>query len=261
MKEYIISGISDNGTKTEQNQDACFVGKTKVDTGEVVFAAVCDGMGGTQSGELASATIIEEARNWFYSKCDLAENWYFDDNSIHEEWENIFVQSNNRILEYGRNNGITLGSTAAFVLVSNDMIRIMNIGDTRIYEIAGGMRKLNYDHSVVGQEIASGKITEEEAKTDKRNNMLTQCIGMLDNIIPYYAVFPVAPSSSYFICSDGFYNRVSNVEIEERLKNSEINSTEDLDSALHTLVNMDRMRGERDDITVVAVVSKEDQPE
>ena len=257
MKKYIVEGISDNGTKTELNQDSCFAGQTESGNGTVVFAAVCDGMGGAQSGELASATIIEEARNWFYSKCDLETKWFLDERSIRTEWTALLEECNEKILKYGDDKGIRLGSTAAFILITRDYVFIMNIGDTRIYELTDSMNKLNYDHSLVGIEIAQGLITEEQAKKDKRNNMLTQCVGMLDEIVPYFASYQATTNCGYIVCTDGFYNRLDNNEIVSALRFNLVNSPEELKVTLSGLKDMDRSRGERDDITVITVIVKE----
>lgn len=257
VKEFIIEGVSDNGTKTEMNQDACFVGKTKVNGKEVVFISVCDGMGGTQQGELASATIIDFIRNWFYSKCDLEDNWKYTKEEIEAEWRAVLDKSNNKILEYSGENKVKLGSTITFFLLYDEQLNIMNIGDTRIYEMCSDTRRLSFDHSVVGKEIMEGRLTEEEAKKDRRNNMLTQCVGMLEKIDPFFASYDVVKNGSYVICSDGFYNKISNQEMREALTDSSITSRELLADSLKRLVGLDRQRGERDDITAVAVVVRE----
>ena len=255
MEEFVIEGISNGGTKKDVNQDACFAGQTKVGEYEAVFVAVCDGMGGIQSGELASATIIEEARNWFYSKCDLKEKWEILEEKIFDEWERLLQRCNEKIIRYGTQNGIKLGSTAAFILLWGGRVFVSNIGDTRIYELPadGELRRLSKDHSVVGNEIAAGKITEEEAKTDKRNNILTQCIGYYPQITPFFRSEEIVRQGIYFVSSDGFYNKVRNEEIVRSLKNGKCNTEEILSSALIDLVEKDRERGEHDDITVVAV--------
>lgn len=255
MDEYIIEGISNGGSKNSLNQDACFAGKTKAKDSEVVFAAVCDGMGGMKSGELASATIIEEARNWFYSKCDLEENWVISEEEIVDEWRTLLIRCNERIIKYGNDNGIRLGSTSAFVLLWGGKVLVSNVGDTRVYEIPenGKMRRLSMDHSVVGKEIASGKLTEEEAKKDKRNNILTQCVGFYPRIDPYFYLGNTPDKGMYLITSDGFYNKVNNDEIVETLNFRICNTGETISNSLKDLVIRDRNRGERDDITVVAV--------
>ena len=255
MKKYIIEGVSNGGSKNSLNQDACFAGRTKTCNAEAVFVAVCDGMGGMKSGELASATIIEEARNWFYSKCDLEEDWLVIEEEIVDEWRQVLIRCNEKIIKYGKDKGIKLGSTSAFILLWGERVLVSNVGDTRVYELTedGLLRRLSMDHSVVGKEIAAGKITEEEAKKDARNNILTQCVGFYPQITPFFYSGVAVSKGLYIVSSDGFYNKVKNDEIIENLNYRRCINEEKLSNSLKDLVVKDRKRGECDDITIVAV--------
>lgn len=253
-KEFFIEGLSEAGTKTPVNQDACFAGTIDLADSKIVFAIVCDGMGGTEHGELASATIIDEFRKWFYTKSDLGENWYPDSYEVHQEWDSIVKTCNAQIIKYGEDNGINLGSTLVVCLVSDENIMVMNVGDSRIYHISEHVRKLSHDHSVVGQDIENGVITEDEAKKDKRRNVLTQCIGIVREIDPFYACYPTE-AGYYILCSDGFYSEITNAELLNCClsTNMDINT---LKNMLQFIVKADRERGEKDDITVISILVK-----
>lgn len=255
MKKFIIEGISDAGSKNLENQDACFAGTTAAVTGDVVFAIVCDGMGGMQSGDLASASIIDEFRKWFYCKCDLGSEWSADIFETHNEWEEILERCNQEIIKYGTEHSTKLGSTIIAVLFTQDSVMLMNVGDSRAYYVADTVKKLSYDHSVVGKDIELGILTEEEAKNDTRNNVLTQCVGILDEIDPFFSSFEIC-NGCYVLCSDGFYNKISNKEIQNMLSNASDN--EALRDAVTTLVSIDREREEKDDISVITVIVYED---
>lgn len=248
---YTIEGISEHGTKTQQNQDACFAGATNTALGEAVFVVLCDGMGGTDAGELASATIVEEFQKWFYCKCDMGEQWVPDTYEVHMEWTDLLNYCNERILEYGREHGIKLGSTVALGLIAPNNVLVMNVGDSRVYEVGGYIKRLNKDHSVVGNEIEQGILTEEEAKLDKRNNQLTQCIGMLDEIEPFFGNY-MTIAGTYLFCSDGFYNKNLNSEMQEEINRSYV-GLRDLRVSLELLKDNARAKGEKDDITAIAV--------
>lgn len=251
---YSIEGISEQGTKTSQNQDACFAGTTITAAGEVVFVVLCDGMGGTDAGELASATLVEEFQKWFYCKCDLGQQWVPDTYHVHLEWKNLLENCNKKILNYGIDNCLSLGSTIALGLVTESDTVVMNVGDSRIYAINEGMKRLNRDHSVVGDEIEDGILTEEEAKKDSRNNQLTQCVGMIEELTPFFAEYPTE-KGTYLFCSDGFYNSISNKDIS-RYIGAAFAGEKSLKAAVRELVDNARQNGEKDDISVVAVSIK-----
>jgi len=255
MKKFIIEGISDAGTKNPENQDACFAGTTIAASGSTVFAIVCDGMGGMQSGDLASASIIDEFRKWFYGKCDLGTEWITNIYDIHNEWEEILERCNQEIIRYGTEHSTRLGSTVVAVLFTQEHVILMNVGDSRAYYVADTVIKLSCDHSVVGKDIELGILTEEEAKSDNRNNVLTQCVGVLDEIDPFFSGLDIK-NGSYILCSDGFYNRISNEEIKNTLRN--VYDGETLQDAITTLKSIDRAREEKDDISVIAVIVYED---
>ena len=252
MKRFIVAGKSDAGTKCPENQDACFAGSTVASQGEVVFAILCDGMGGMQSGEIASASIIEKYRNWFYEKCDMGESWITDIFEIHNEWEEILEECNESIIEYGKNANIRLGSTIVMVLVTQNNVVLMNVGDSRAYFISEDVVRLSRDHSVVGKDIELGLLTEEEAKKDSRNNMLTQCVGISDEIDPFFNSFEVQ-NGCYVLCSDGFYNKISNNEMKNYLSGS-ISDAERLSFAIDGIISADREREEKDDISAIGII-------
>ena len=251
MIRYIIDGVSDQGYKKEVNQDACFAGKTITSSGEVCFAVVCDGMGGLEAGELASSTIVQELRNWFYEKCELGEDWIIDTYSIHNDLLKVIFECNKSLIQYGNENGFTMGSTVVTGLITPEMVYVMNVGDSRAYRQKDGLYKLSRDHSVVGEDIDSGIITEEEAKKDNRNNVLTQAVGVFEDIEPFFKGYPMQ-EGCYIFCTDGFYNHVTNKEIIDNV-NYDIRSEKEIKDGLSVIVSLNRERGERDDISAIVI--------
>ena len=62
---YIAIGDTDKGIIKKTNQDSLLIKHGKSEKGEILLAIICDGMGGLEKGELASATVIREFTNWF----------------------------------------------------------------------------------------------------------------------------------------------------------------------------------------------------
>jgi serine/threonine protein phosphatase PrpC len=66
---FFQSLYTDIGIHRKSNQDSIGLFKASTDRGEVLFALVCDGMGGYENGALASRILIETFENWF--KCEF----------------------------------------------------------------------------------------------------------------------------------------------------------------------------------------------
>ena len=63
--QFKVAADTDIGIKKQTNQDSVLVKHGKCGLGEVLLAVVCDGMGGLDRGELASASVIREFNGWF----------------------------------------------------------------------------------------------------------------------------------------------------------------------------------------------------
>ena len=63
--KYEIAVQTDIGIKKDTNQDSCCVKEAVTEKGNILFAVICDGMGGLAKGEVASATLVKTFSNWF----------------------------------------------------------------------------------------------------------------------------------------------------------------------------------------------------
>lgn len=77
-----------------------------------------------------------------------------------------------------------LGTTVTAILLTENRYYIINVGDTRAYEISDNVTVMTRDHSVVAREIEQGIITPEQAKNDVRRSVLLQCIGASEEVYP-----------------------------------------------------------------------------
>lgn len=77
-----------------------------------------------------------------------------------------------------------LGTTVTAILLTKNRYYIINVGDTRAYEISDNVTVMTRDHSVVAREIEQGIITPEQAKNDVRRSVLLQCIGASEEVYP-----------------------------------------------------------------------------
>lgn len=70
------------------------------------------------------------------------------------------------------------------LLLTKDRYYIINVGDTRAYEITDRVMMLTKDQTLVAREVELGLLTDEEARVDSRKNILLQCVGASDDLYP-----------------------------------------------------------------------------
>lgn len=250
---YQIALHTDVGIKKETNQDSLCVKQAETDKGNIILAVVCDGMGGLEKGEVASATVINAFSAWFEKELPLilARKSYYED--IRYRWDRIIKEQNQIIGEYGRKNHIQLGTTISALLIFEDgRYLIGHVGDSRVYKITDDeIETLTLDQTLVAQKVRNGTMTPEEAERDPRRNMLLQCIGASKTVEPDYIEGTVSQNECYMLCSDGFRHVVSAEEIKSVFAPS-VNSTEEImKSNIVKLVELNKERNETDNITAI----------
>ena len=127
--EYIVSAATDVGTTKQTNQDSFGVKVMSTCIGNVVVAVMCDGMGGYEKGEVASATVVDAFNKWMLSCFPTLCMNALTENTIVNEWRMIAYECNDRINKYGRDNGgISIGTTVTAMLITESRYVIMNVG-------------------------------------------------------------------------------------------------------------------------------------
>lgn len=248
---YTVTADTDVGIVKNTNQDSVLVKHAAYDGGEVVLAVICDGMGGLAKGELASATVIREFARWFDEELPFELNNY-DMNVIAGKWSLMLKELNNKISTYGNSINESLGTTFTGMLFINNNYIIVHVGDTRVYQIGAGINQLTTDHTFVAREILNGNMTPEQAKTDKRRNMLLQCVGA-SRIVEPQIICGRAEAGAYMICSDGFRHKVSLEEIYESLNPINLMNKDAMHANCKYLIEQVKNRQERDNISVVLI--------
>ena len=252
--KYIYGFCSDKGNYRQVNEDAVTIKYREVGKHEVLFAAVCDGMGGWKKGEYASFSVINEFNYWF----DISIEQQILNNPeedifalLADDIEEIILEQNKSIFQYGQEKKIRLGTTLTAMLLVDNEYCIAQIGDSRAYVAKQGLVQLTKDQSLIEEEIQKGKISREEAKQDKRRNIILQCIGAKEQVKPVFTVGIVEKESNYFLCSDGFVHCLNEGEMLDLMKPSNINSIIQAKNVLERGIQTVKERGEKDNISVV----------
>lgn len=243
---------SDRGTVKKINQDSALYKQASTGNGDLMLAAVCDGMGGLRNGEVASGEMIKALAAWFDNYLPLLVKVGITDEVLVESLNRLITDEDERITEYGEENG-ECGTTLAAVVAYGGKYLCVNVGDSRVYRITDdGTRQLTHDHTVVQQLIDSGRITREQAEVHPDRNMLLQCIGAGGDVVPEYSIGEYQAGDTFLVCSDGFWHKLMGEEMRQSF-GAGMDTEKKLKAVVKMVVEEVESRTERDNITVVVV--------
>lgn len=222
------SARTDVGQRREVNQDA--YGSAEIDQGTLLV--VCDGMGGHLAGEVASRLAVETIITSFRADNDPAEGL-----------RQALISANQRVYQEGRG---TMGTTAVAAFFWHNTLYVANVGDSRAYLVREGLiRQLTNDHSLIGDQVAAGLLTPEQARTSTIRNIITRAIGHQSHVEVDIFREPLLPGDTVVLSTDGMHGLLTDEEI------AAIASMHPLDVASRRLVDEANARGGPDNITVV----------
>jgi len=194
--QLIHAGVTDTGNVRETNQDQLLA------DGDLV--AVADGMGGHRAGEVASRLAIDALRDAFAAD-PTADGLVA---AVHAANRAVWEQSEADPALHG------MGTTLVAVALVGASLAVVNVGDSRAYLLQDGrLRRLTSDHSLVAELVRSGAISEDEARTHPRRNILTQVLGVTDSISPYVGEAIPERGERLLLCSDGLFNELDEPQI------------------------------------------------
>lgn len=254
--KYTIVADTDTGIVKETNQDSICVRVAEIGHTPVVMAMVCDGMGGLSKGELASATVVRVFSDWFLSHLPGQLN-RLDWQGLSAHWVRIIGETNEKLLAYGRKNNTTLGTTVSGLLIIGDQFMSVHVGDSRIYRIGREVVQMTEDHTFVSLEIQHGRLTKEQAAKDPRRNILLQCVGASETVMPEVRYGTMEPNHTYMICTDGFRNELSLQELQLHLNPYSMDNKEKMRKNARYLIDIVKSRMEKDNITVILIRAEE----
>ena len=249
--QFKVAADTDIGIKKQTNQDSVLVKHGKCRLGEVLLAVVCDGMGGLDRGELASASVIREFNGWFDRELPY-ELEAPDLQIIAGKWVLLLKELNVKIAEYGKKINARLGTTFTGVLFIEDRYVAVHVGDSRLYHIGSSMEQLTTDQTFVAREVKKGTMTTEQARIDKRRNMLLQCVGASAKIEPE-VLSGKTEKGVYMLCTDGFRHEITEQEIQKYLKPSALKKKDTMQKNIRYLIDQAKNRQEKDNISAVVI--------
>ena len=239
---------SDKGVQRTNNEDACFVLLP-----DKVYV-VADGVGGGNSGEIASRTAVNMVADYVVKHpISLMTNKYAIVNYLQSAVDEANTKIFNMARDYEENTG--MATTLVVTYVADKRAYITNVGDSRVYLYRNGqLVQLTEDHTYLNTLVKAGVMTKEEAESDERKNVITKALGAEGTCEPDFFQVDIELGDVFIICTDGLYNEVSADEMVEMIEKKE--SMSDLVTDLIARANKN---GGRDNITVVCIkVTEED---
>lgn len=251
--EIVVGAVSDKGNVKSINQDNFLVKIYEDNDKDIGLFVMCDGMGGLAFGEIASSISVKFFKEWFdeYYERIRSEK---DESAITTFMAKIIEKVNKKVMDYGKKESAKVGTTVSALLLCNNKYYIAHIGDSRIYKINKGIKQLTEDHTLVARNVKNKIMTKEEAKNSAKKNILTQCVGVKENIDVYKDFGKTSKNDIFVLCCDGFYNKFDEDELYDeikKIKNSVDNDV--LQEAAQKFVDKVKKRGERDNISVIIV--------
>jgi len=246
---------SDIGRKRKGNEDALFLNT------DLRLFVVADGMGGHAAGEVA-AKIAVDSINEFVTLTggDQEITWPFGlDESISYDGNRLKTairHANRRVLEATRERAEYEGmaTTVAAVLVDGDVANLAHVGDSRIYLWSDGdIHLLTSDHSWVNEQIQSGVISAEQARSHPLRNVVTRALGGRSDLMVDVQSRRMKADDVLLLCSDGLTTMIGDEDIARII--SERGG--DITQAAQGLVEEANDRGGEDNITVILLKFEE----
>jgi protein phosphatase len=220
---------SDLGRQRQGNEDNLFV--------RAPLFVVADGMGGAQAGEVASEMAVESFTSGL------------PDGDPADGLRRIIESANRAIHDRSRTEAKTagMGTTVTAAYVGQSEVTIAHVGDSRAYVLRDGeLTRLTRDHSLVGELVARGKLTEEQAEMHPQRSVITRALGSEPDVEVDVHVYAARAGDVFLLNSDGLTSMVQEPRVKEILDGSE-----SLAQAGRDLIAAANDAGGRDNITVI----------
>lgn len=203
--------------------------------------AVADGMGGHEAGDIASRLIVEEIESVGVPVSAQDQRARFSER---------LKRANQRILSHAHERQLaTVGSTLAALLIHGRELACIWAGDSRVYLLRKGLlRRLTTDHSEVARLVATGTMTEEEARNSPARNVINRAIGIQMQPNTETVTGFVEEGDTFLICSDGLTEHNSDEDLRFLLS-----QPDPAPQISERLIQQTLARGARDNVTAIVL--------
>ena len=187
-----------------ENQDCT----ASQDTPFGLLSVVCDGMGGGKAGRNASTLAAQAVLQY----CKQAPAAKLPDVVLTEAV--VYAQSVLRQNIKEHPDLLGMGTTCVAALVTQKKAAIVHVGDSRCYVLRDGQVAFRtQDHSVVGEMVRKGELTEEDARRAQGSNVITRALGIKETVEPETHFIDILPDDRIVLCTDGLWGHFAEAEL------------------------------------------------
>lgn len=251
------AGLTDVGQEREHNEDAFGLMQ------EFNLFIVADGMGGHRAGDVASQMAIEAVMEFFKmtEKDDITWPFHFDPNlpfAVNRLVTALQV-ANNKIfrgsLERNEHHGMGTTAVGIYFVDGAQRCHIAHVGDSRCYRLRRGVLELlTVDHSLINDYRKAAPDLSEEQLAELPRNVITRALGMQDAVAVDVQTESIEIGDCFLLCSDGLNGMLSDDEIKDAI----VEQSDDLTSAVASLIAKANEKGGEDNITAILAMVKEE---
>ena len=238
--------VSDKGPVRSENQDRGIAVKMKSPRCSILV--VCDGMGGANSGSLASLIASETYLDRIKRLLAVGRK----QTSFLPQWmQESCAAANAAVYERGSDPAHSgMGTTLVSAVLIGRRAEIINVGDSRAYLIRGKtISQITRDHSLVAELLASGSIKPEEAATHPNRNLITRAVGVEPAVESDLYSLRLRPGDRLLLCSDGLSNTLTDTELFSFARCSR-----DAAVVCQALIDLAVEKGARDNVTAAVAI-------
>ena len=241
-----IAGCTDTGMRRQINED--YIGFDQ----DLGIAVLADGMGGHQSGEIASHMAVESVLEHLQKLMNPETSGAITGSQLLEQVSNTISYSNSKIFNAAekleQHKG--MGTTVVALIVKESQIYAGHVGDSRLYLYRQqALSRITRDHSLVQDLIDRGFYTEEEARQANVGHIVTRALGTKEEVEVDTIQQEMQEGDIFLLCSDGLSDMVDDWRIEELIREGK----QDLQSTAQALVDTANRNGGKDNISVILV--------
>ena len=234
-----FAAATDVGRLRPNNEDAILIDAA------LGVAALADGMGGYNAGEVASRlcceTVVQSLR-------EHAALWHDDPRRALLQ---AIRQANRRVYEEARTHPALRGMATTVVVAGwrDGQLIVAHVGDSRLYRLRQGLlAQLTRDHTLVQDHVDAGLLPASSARLTGYRNLVTRAVGVAPWVDIDLAEHAAQAGDTYLLCSDGLTDMLTDAEIARILRDTGAS-----DAAARALVAAANAAGGRDNITVALI--------
>jgi protein phosphatase len=218
---------------------------------------IADGMGGHQSGEVASSiavrTIGSIVNGVLLGPLSSGDPVGIDIETCARALQQAVMEANRRISDLAKERHSDLGTTVTVAIIIGNQLCVANVGDSRTYMWREGqLAAITHDHSLVAQLVAAGQIAPEDIYTHPRRNEIYRALGDARLTNDEVDVFTrrLQPGDMVLLCSDGLWDFVRDHDINNILTKGR---EKDPQAVCQTLIDRANKAGGEDNISAILI--------